>query len=199
MTDNISTIIGFSLFVISEILPFINVPTNGFLHTLILGLSNAFKNKEKDIEMAQVLVEKQSFADIINTVSTNPQIKTVIESLINNPQFSNTLHSLLNNNSLYIQLQKLTNNTQLQSILNIFIDEPHLISHESAITLKLLNPQNTILLNKLSKDVQMSTIIDNILSIDPIQKEAVLNIVGILKSHPDMIPNINSLVNQSIM
>lgn len=198
MADNIASIIGYILFGLSEILPFINVPTNGFLHTFILGFSNAFKNKEKNIELAQVLVEKQNFADIINTVSTNPQIKTLIDTLINDPNLVNTFNSLLNNNSQLsiLQLQKLTNNTQLQSILNTLINNTQLVSILSDDTLKLLTPQNTTLLKALSKDVGMS---ETILSIDPSQKQAILNIINIFKSKPELISDINNLVNQHLV
>ena len=193
MSENIATIIGYILFALSEILPLINVPTNGFLHTFILGFSNAFKNKQKDIEMAQVLVEKQNFADIINTISTNPQIKTLIEKLINDPQISNTLHSILDNNPLYLQLQKLTNNTQLQSILNTLINDQQICNNLSVLTpdiLKILTPQNTTLLNDTHT-------LDIITSIDPSQKQTILNIINMLNLHPEQIPNINNLVNQT--
>lgn len=185
MAENIATIIGYVLFGLSEILPFINVPTNGFLHTFILGLSNAFKNKQKDIELAQVLVEKQSFADIINTVSTNPQIKTLIDTLINDPSLANTL-------------QKLTNNTQLISIFNTLIDNTQLIpilSNDTNI-LKLLTPHNTSLLKALSKDTHTAEIF---LSIDPSQKTDILNIVNNLKNKPELVSTINGLVNQTVV
>lgn len=191
MSENIATIIGYILFALSEILPLINIPTNGFLHTFILGFSNAFQNKQKDIEMAQVLVEKQNFADIINTISTNPQIKILIEKLITDPQLSNTLHSILDNNPLYLQLQKLSNNTQLQSILNTLISDQQFCNNISVLTpdiLKILTPQNTTLLNDTHT-------LDIIRSIDPLQKQNILNIVNILNSQPDMIPNIINLVN----
>ena len=68
-TDLIPTIIGYVLFGISEILPLINIPTNGILHSLVLGFGNAFKNPEKDIELAQVLVHtKPTYANIVNTI-----------------------------------------------------------------------------------------------------------------------------------
>jgi hypothetical protein len=199
MSDNIATIIGYVLFGLSEILPLINVPTNGFLHTFIIGFSNAFKNKQKDIEMAQVLVEKQSFADIINTVSTNPQIKVLFDTLISDPNLTHTLYSVLNDNSLQTQLQKLVNNTQLQSILNTLIGDQQFCNNISVLspnTLKLLTPQNTNLLKELSKD---PSALDIILSIDPSQKQDILNIVSILKTHPELIPNINGLVNQAVI
>lgn len=197
MTD-IASILGYILFGLSEILPFINIPTNGFLHTFILGFSKAFKNKHKDIELAQVLVEKQDFADIINKVYINPQIKTLIDTLINNPQISNTFNSILNNNSLYIQLQKITDNTKLQYILNTLIDNTQLISilSDDTETLKLLTPQNTTLLKALSKDVKMS---EFILSIDPSQKNDIFNIVNIIKSNPELISDINKLINQNVV
>lgn len=196
---DVATIIGYVLFGLSEILPFINVPTNGFLHTFILGFSNAFKNKEKNIELAQVLVEKQNFADIINTVSTNPQIKNLIDTLINDPQKSNTLNSLLNNSQLpFLQLQKFTNNTQLQSLVNTLIDNIQLVSilSEDTDILKLLTPQNTTLLKALSKDIGIS---ETILSIDPSQKQDILNIINIIKSKPELISKINNLVNEHVV
>ena len=187
MSENIATIIGYILFALSEILPLINIPTNGFLHTFILGFSNAFQNKQKDIEMAQVLVEKQNFADIINTISTNPQIKILIEKLITDPQLSNTLHSILDNNPLYLQLQKLSNNTQLQSILNTLISDQQFCNNISVLTPDILTPQNTILLNDTHT-------LDIIRSIDPLQKQNILNIVNILNSQPDMITKFSNLL-----
>jgi hypothetical protein len=187
MADNVATIIGFILFSLSEILPFINVPTNGFLHTFILGFSNAFKNKEKDIEMAQNLVENHNFASIINTVSTNSQIKTLLDTLMSDPSLTNIL-------------QKFVNNTQLQSIFNTLINNQQFCNNISVLepnTLKLLTPQNTSLLQDLSKDQSTLDIIHNILSIDPTQKQDISNIVNILKSQPELIQTVNGLVNQA--
>lgn len=185
MADNIATYIGYALFALSEILPLINVPTNGFLHTFIIGFSNAFKNKEKDIELAQVLVQKQGFADIINVVSTNPQIKAVIESLINNPQFSNTLQSLLNNNSLYLQIQKLINNNPLQNVLNLLIDDTYLVSILSdEVKLKELKNKHTL------------DIINNISLIPQTQKQDISNIISILRVHPERINDIIQILTK---
>jgi hypothetical protein len=204
MSDTVTGIIGYILFALSEILPFVNIRTNGFLHTLILGFTNSFldqdqeKAKIKDIEMGNVLIEK----NLYKKLSANPQVKSIIDTLINDTTLLNTLYSILDDNSLYLQLQKLINNTQLQSILNILINDQVLSNNISSLspnTLKLLTPQNTSLLNKLSKDVKTSNIIDNVLAIDPTQKEHILNIVAILKSHPEIISDINDHVNKSIM
>ena len=86
-----SAIIGFVLFILSEILPLINIKSNGIFHSLLLGLGNAFKNntliKNKDIELAESLINtKTNYANIINTINTNHQIRDVIEHLLINPQ-----------------------------------------------------------------------------------------------------------------
>ena len=132
MTMDISTIIGYSLFLISEILPLMNIPTNGFLHTFVLGFSNAFKNPKKDIEMAQSLVTDPSLANIINAINSNPQIKISVDNILNDPQLAslvnlsskslllplfNQLHTF--NPDIINTLITLNNNSNKNSILNI--------------------------------------------------------------------------------
>ena len=207
--DIVATIIGYVLFSMSEILPFINIPTNGILHTLLLGFSNAFKNPTKDIELAEALVSKPDFAHIVNTISTNPQIKILIDSLIANPQLSNTLHTIISgNNTLNTQLPVLTSRPQLQTILTALINDPQFCNNIATIT---YNPQ---LLNNYfqNKDVYTSANLTLLHSLDPQSidtitnilnntdnKHNILNIIDILNSHPDLIPNIHQLAKQAIV
>ena len=222
--DITSTVIGYVLFSISEILPFINVPTSGILHTFILGFKNAFTNPAKDIELAEILVSKPDFAHIINTISTNPQIKTLIESLLSNPQLSNSLQVVTSgNNMLDSQLPILTSRPQLQMILTALIKDPQFCNNIASLinnpqllnvyfqnkdlitnlsnntqlisSLPLLTPQNLTILHEL--DTQNSNTISNILHSE--NKHSICNIVDILVSHPDLIQNINGLVNQAIV
>jgi hypothetical protein len=62
-----TTIIGYVLFAISEILPLLPIPTNGVFHSLTIGLKNSIKNSNNDIEVAQnVLKQKPDIANIVN-------------------------------------------------------------------------------------------------------------------------------------
>lgn len=52
------TIIGFTLFAISEIIPILPIPANGIFHSFLIGLHNSFKDPIKDIETGQQLINK---------------------------------------------------------------------------------------------------------------------------------------------
>jgi len=47
----IGSILGFTLFVVSEIIPLLPIPANGIFHSFVIGLQNSFKSPIKiDIE-----------------------------------------------------------------------------------------------------------------------------------------------------
>ena len=111
MSSQVTIIIGYILFAISEIFPFLPIPASGLLHSLTLGLSNAFINPSQDIEMAQSLVSNTSLASIVNTISTSPQIKTIVTDLINNQSNANNI-SAVQSDPVISQLVSLTNSNQ---------------------------------------------------------------------------------------
>lgn len=217
--DTVATIIGYVLFGISELLPFMNTPPNGILNIFTMGFTNAFKPLNKDIELATSLVEKPNFANIVNTISTNPQIKSLIDSIISNPQLSNTLHIITTNNTLTNQLHILSNRPQLQTILgnlisnpefcnNIFIIDPVLlngyIQNKDLITnllnnkqiLPLLTQQNLSILQNIDPEF-VNTIHNTINNTE--NKQEIFHIIDTLNTHPNLIANINGLVNQAVI
>jgi hypothetical protein len=121
--ENIASIIGFGLFILSEVLPFINIKANGIFETLILGVKNAFDHnllpRSKDIELAQTLVTTQDdFANIVNTINSNPYIKDIIINLIKNPTTANNIKAVQNNPELsHVVTTLLFNGTELSSVL----------------------------------------------------------------------------------
>lgn len=112
MTNEIiATIVGYTLFILSELLSLINIPANGFLHSVILGLENAFKNPEKDIELAQVLIHTNpDYANIINTLSTNPIIQNIVNDLIKNPTNMNNIIAIQTNKDIASVVSIMRNN-----------------------------------------------------------------------------------------
>ena len=67
----ITTIIGYSLFALSEFLPLLPIPANGFLHSIAIGLQNSFSNKpvSTDLEIAQnLLISRPNMQNIISTL-----------------------------------------------------------------------------------------------------------------------------------
>lgn len=199
--DSTATIIGYLLFALSEILPLINIPTNGILHTLIIGLGKSFKPPQKDIEMAHNCVEKHEFANIVNTINLNPQMKILVDSLINDPRLANTIQELLGNTVLSKQLNTLVNNKELQNVVNTLVTDPIFCNNISNLTPDLIelvkSPQKLKFLQEISP--QDLNIITSINSINPTEKQNILDIINILNSHPDIIPNITNLVNQAIV
>ena len=121
----VASIIGWILFGISEILPFISIPTSGMFHTFILGLDRAFTSLPGDIEMATQLVPKGNYASIINTLSNNPQIKTIFDKLLSNPEDANNITLIQNNTGNYANIiNVLNNNPQIKTILDNLLKHP---------------------------------------------------------------------------
>jgi len=185
--DYIPTIVGFVLFGVSEILPFINIPTNGFVHTLLLGVTNSFKNPSKDVEMASVSVKDQHIANLVNVISTSPQIKNLVESTINNPQLANIVYSINGNNQILSQLIKIISNPQL---LSSMLDDPQFFNIISLLTSsidykKLQDPKTIKLLSILTDGNSQGN-----------NKSNLRNIISTLSrlNDPKLIETINDLV-----
>ena len=114
MSNTVATVIGYVLFAVSEILPLVHIPANGILHTFILGFKNAFSSPSKDIELAEsLIITNTSFANIVNTLSTNHQMKTLVESVIQDPELCNHLSLLIKNPNL---LNSVMNSIQSKQI-----------------------------------------------------------------------------------
>ena len=215
--DTVATVIGYVLFGISEVMPFLNIAPNGILHIFTMGFTNAFKPLDKDIELATSLVEKPNFANIVNTISTNPQIKSLIDYFINDPQLTNTLHTVTTNTTLTNQLHILSSNTQLQAILGTLINNPQFCNNIASIDPQLLNGyfQNKDLITNLINNKTVLPLLTQpnlsiLQNLDPhlihtmnntmnnTEKIGILNIIDILNAHPDLVNNINGLVNQAV-
>jgi hypothetical protein len=123
-------IVGYALYIISEILPFLPIPVNGILHSIILtlkkGLSLTFNSLPQDIEMAKSLVRNKSFANVVNTINTNPQIQKIINNLISDPSSANNLTTIQANPNINSIVSYLHNNPQAQTLFNNLISDPQI-------------------------------------------------------------------------
>ena len=76
-SSNAVSIIGFVFFALSELLPLLPIPANGFLHSLFIGLKNSFAKQTKnvDLEIAQSLVNtRPEFVELVNTIEGNSNL-----------------------------------------------------------------------------------------------------------------------------
>jgi hypothetical protein len=110
------TIVGYTLFGLSELVAILPIPSNGILHSFIIGLQNSIKkpnnNNNNDLEMAQTLINKQpSIANIINTISYNPNL-------------INSVKLLLDNQHLIPLFENISKDQNLQYVLNIVQNNP---------------------------------------------------------------------------
>ena len=136
--DTIVTSLGYILFVISEILPLINIPTNGVIQSLLLGLNKAFKVPEKDIEMADMLIKKRpEFANIINAISTNPQLMKIVNELIMNPFDANNVTIMQSNADIGNVVSMIGGNNQLRQVILGVISDPNIYNN---VNMLLNNP-----------------------------------------------------------
>ena len=133
-SSDTATIIGYVLFAVSEILPFLPIHANGFFESLILGFKNSFNNKDADIELAQQLISKKpNVANVVNTMSTNPVIHNCfknilenqniipfIETLCKNPELQTLFHSMNSNPVLLNNVKNIVLTNQTQQLNNTF-------------------------------------------------------------------------------
>jgi len=155
--DLVPTIIGYALFAISELFSILPIPTNGILQTFILGFKNAFSNPPKDIEMAQTIAQNPSFANIVNVLSQNTDLKGNIDLAISNPQIAHllsiigvnpdTLDALTNvviNPGLLNLIKHLNSNPQMANNVIVLTNDPNSLNNVLNI---LQNPSAMALIN----------------------------------------------------
>jgi hypothetical protein len=117
VNNTVTTIIGFVLFAISEIVGLLPIRTNGIIHTLAIGIKDSLtttNNQNTDIEIAQKLVKyKPEMANIINSLEGNPRLIDTVNSITNNPQIIQDIEGLISNNSLRYINTLLINNPEI--------------------------------------------------------------------------------------
>jgi hypothetical protein len=115
MSNNIVTIIGYSLFAVSEIVAVLPIPANGMLHSLLIGLKNSVsKIYSNDIEMATNLISnKPDMANIINTLEGNPKLIESVKTVINNPEIITNIENIAKNKVLQFINTLLSNNPEI--------------------------------------------------------------------------------------
>lgn len=110
---NTSSVIGYVLFAVSELLPLLPIPTNGILHSLSIGLTNSFSKKSQstDLEIAQnLLISRPNMQNIVSLLEGNQKLIDSIGLLNNNPQLITLLHKLGKDKNLQFINTLLTNN-----------------------------------------------------------------------------------------
>lgn len=132
-----TTIIGYVLFVVSEVLPLLPIPTNGLLHSLTIGLKNSLKNSNSDIEIAQnILHNKPDIASIINTTVSNPALKDTINNIVNHQELVPLINALNTNTNLQNMIILLNANPQIINEVQSFIEQQINLNINRSIVLK---------------------------------------------------------------
>jgi len=146
MSNNIITIIGYSLFAISEIVAVLPVPANGVLHSLIIGLKNSVqKINSTDIEMAQTLIaNKPDMANIITTLEGNPKLIETVKTVLDNPE-------------IIINIERLANDKNLQFLNTLLINNKEILNDIKMVVIQKIGElQNK---NNIKDDSQNNTIL----------------------------------------
>jgi hypothetical protein len=124
-----ATIIGYVLFIVSELLPFLPLNTNGIFETLVNGFQKSFGNVDADITLAKQLISSHDLAAIVNTLATNPSLRDCV-------------HNIISNQSLVQQVNTITGHPELQKLLySINSDQVLLNKVRNLVSL----PENTVI------------------------------------------------------
>jgi hypothetical protein len=122
MSDNASAsaIVGFVLFAISEILPFLPLNTNGVLHSFVIGFRDSFRKLDQDIELAQQFVKNPEIAPMVNSVSTNPVLQKCFQDVLENQHLIPHIHTLCNSPDIQHVFNNINSNpTMLKNVTNL--------------------------------------------------------------------------------
>jgi hypothetical protein len=168
----VTTIVGFGLFLMSELLPLLKIQGNGLIHSLFLGFGNAFTNLPKDLEAAQTAISNNpDFTNIVNFISENPQMKSLVKSLIKDPQLLSiiqnggltTIKSLIKDPQLASnihssglttsQLNMITGNAQVKGVVDMLVTNPQFCNN---VSMMLNNPDLVNKIVMVSNNQQLS-------------------------------------------
>jgi hypothetical protein len=207
-SELIATVIGYVLFAISEILPLINIPTNGIIQSFFLGVGNAFKNPEKNIELAQILIHSKpelGLANVVNTISSNPLVKSIIDDLLANPTNINNITAVQKQKEIASVVSILRNNTNIKEMVTKLLSDPNIYNNVSVL---LSNPNlsHPSLMKGLSNSVitenpglldafKVPGIADNIQQM--LNNPQLSNIVNVLANDPNKLANINNIIKNT--
>jgi hypothetical protein len=120
MSESSSTlpIVGFVFFALSELLPLLPIPANGFLHSLFIGLKNSFAKQTKnvDLEIAQSLVNtRPEFVDLVNTIEGNSNLIETLKMLTKNPELVSLIQKIGDDKNLQLINTLLINNPDIKT------------------------------------------------------------------------------------
>jgi hypothetical protein len=142
MSNNIVTIIGYSLFAISEIVAILPVPANGMFHSLLIGLKNSIsKINTTDIEMAQTLI------------TTQPDMANIITTLQGNPKLINSVKTVIDNPEIITNVEKIAKDKALQFINTLLISNPEIINDIKVTIIQKLNDLGNVEYNENNQNV----------------------------------------------
>jgi len=124
MATEIASIVGYVLFVLSELLPFVSIEGNGFLETVILSFKNGFRKREIDVEIAGKNVKDKSLARMTNAISTNPQLKRIVEACLDQEGVINSVYDTL----VHFQIQEPVP-AKVKEIIDALKEKPEMIGN----------------------------------------------------------------------
>lgn len=164
--DLTTSIIGYVLFAISEILPFFPIHTNGVVQSLIMGFKQSFNQHDSDVQLAQQLITKQpSVANLINIMSTNKVIHDCVDSILENQHIIPHIQMLCKNPELQLIFHSLnTNSMLLNNVKNLMLTSQQQFNTASSTTQLGSNiiPLNTINTSNIPNTINTSNIPDTI-------------------------------------
>jgi hypothetical protein len=118
MSDSTIQIVGFAFFALSELLPLLPIPANGFLHSLFIGLKNSFAKRSKnvDLEIAQSLVNmRPEFVELVNTIEGNSNLIDTLKMLTKSPELVSLVQKIADDKNLQLINTLLINNPDIKT------------------------------------------------------------------------------------
>jgi hypothetical protein len=141
---SIETILGYALFILSELISIIPIPANGLLHSFTIGIKNSFKNPNTNIEMAQTLLNKNpKLSTLIHKLNMNTNISDSITRLLENPENIKFIDLINNDNKIQYIITLLNNNPNILNNITTTV-EKEIVLHKQNIPISQTQPDTII-------------------------------------------------------
>jgi len=115
-SNDITVLVGYLLFGLSELIGVLPIPANGILHSLAVGFQQSIKKPNVDLELANLLLQKNpDITSIINRLAANPQLSEVMSIISDNPDMISYIKSINQSNELKYIVTEFQNNPSMAS------------------------------------------------------------------------------------
>lgn len=127
-STSVSSIIGFVLFGLSEVLSLTNLNANGIVHSVLLGVGKSFKQVPGYVNLANDTIKNcPDILNIVNKLSSDPELLEIVKRVTGSISQAHLTSIIINNPDLVNSLTNTFKSPEIQGIIGNLITNQELV------------------------------------------------------------------------